>query len=135
MFLHGESWAWCLDRTVVSWIEEGYRIPFKSLPPPPPSRTPLPFRFPRRERRTLLLQELDALVQKEANWQVSESELNHAAFYASMFLVPKPNGTFRPRQDMRDGSSGSVVSLRVAMAAMVHLSCGAVRDTHSESPP
>ena len=43
-----------------------------------------------------LLKEIAALCEKGAIARVLHSQLLHAAFYDSMFLVPKPNGTFRP---------------------------------------
>ena len=52
---------------------------------------PYTITVPASERHTLLLQE----EKKSIRW-ISLSELNHAAFYASMFLVPKPNRTFCP---------------------------------------
>ena len=64
--------------------------------PSPLSRRPVPFRLPDNQNlRSYLLKESAALCEKGAIARVPRSQLHHAAFYASMFLVPKPNGAYR----------------------------------------
>ena len=69
-------------------------LPYTS--PTPLSRRVIPFCLPTNvTQRSRLLNEIQGLLDKVLV-QVPASQLDHAAFYASMFLVPKPNGTFRP---------------------------------------
>ena len=92
---YAPAWSWCQDKTVLRWIREGYQIPFHT--PPPLTRTVRPFCLPAENtRRLLLLHEIQVLLDKNVLARVPVSQLGHASFYASMFLVPKPNGTYRP---------------------------------------
>ena len=64
---------------------------------PPLTHRPVPFRLPANDKqRSLLLHEIQVLLAKNVFAQVPVSQLGHASFYCSMFLVPKPNGTYRP---------------------------------------
>ena len=73
--------------------EVGYRIPFKSNPLL--SRRPVSFRLPGNlQHHALLLKEIVILHEKG----VIASYLGpkYIILHSCMFLVPKPNGTFRP---------------------------------------
>ena len=89
---YAPAWSWCQDQVFPRWITEGYQITFHT--PPPLSRRPVLFRLPANDtQRSLLMQ---VLLDKNVIARVPVSQLGHTLFYASMFLVPKPNGTYQP---------------------------------------
>ena len=76
-------------------MSEGYRIPFHTLPPL--TRVPKPFKMPiSPTTRKAICAEIATLQRKQVICRVPKSDLNKPAFYSSLFLVPKPDGTYRP---------------------------------------
>lgn len=76
------------DKLILSWIR-GYKIPFKSQPVQlhkPPAQ-----KWSDRETKYLKL-EIDKLLKKGA---IKKCNSKKGQFLSSIFLVPKPNGTFR----------------------------------------
>ena len=72
-----------------------YMIPFLSAPTM--TRTLVPFRLPVNPlRRAAIVQAIRELIQKKVLYRVPMSGLTSPAYYSSLFLVPKPDGTFRP---------------------------------------
>ena len=86
------------DPWVVSVLRDGYRIPFRDLPPP---LTGSPVRFPTyrpdSERARALLTEIDAMITKGVLETVSDPE---SGFYSRLFLVEKSLGGWRPVIDL-----------------------------------
>ena len=94
LFHYAPAWS-CQDKTVLKWIWEGYQIPF--ITPPPITRRVRPFCLPAGEtQRLLLLHKIQMLLEKNVLARVPVSQLGHASFHTSMFLVPKPNRTYQP---------------------------------------
>ena len=90
------------EHSVRSGIQEGYRIPFTTLPPL--SHRPGPFKFSSYSYRGRRSDSQDVSVEEDRS---STREGDHSArsafasspcsgFFISMYLVPKPNGTCSP---------------------------------------
>lgn len=78
-------------------IREGLKLSFLALPPL--SLAPIPVQLPHnKERREVLLQEFQLLVEKGALERVVDGG---PGFYAHLFTVPKRTGGFRPVTDLK----------------------------------
>ena len=86
------------DPWVVSFLQDGYRIPFRDLNPP---LTGSPVRFPTywpdSERARAFLAEIDAMMTKGVLKTVSDPD---PGFYSRLFLVEKSSGDWRPVIDL-----------------------------------
>lgn len=84
------------DKYVLSVISQGYAIPFDS--PPPMTRKPVFFSVRDESHVSLLLAEIDSLLEKRAVERVE----NHQSpgYYSRLFLVKKKNGKLRPVIDL-----------------------------------
>ena len=83
---------------MVSILRDGYRIPFRDLPPP---LTGSPVRFPTyrpgSERARALLKEIDTMMTKGVLEIVSDPD---PGFYSRLILVEKSTGGWRPIIDL-----------------------------------
>ena len=96
---HWRQWsAIGADPWVVSVLRDGYRIPFRDLPPP---LTGSPIRFPTyrpdSERALALLMVIDTMMTKGVLEIVSDPD---PGFYSRLFLVEKSSGGWRPVIDL-----------------------------------
>ena len=83
------------DQWVLSLIQEGYKLEFETIPSfNGIKETKLP-----NENMSILLQEVDTLLQKQAIEKVDHN-LNQG-FYSTFFLVPKKTGGVRPVINLR----------------------------------
>ena len=81
---------------VLSVIESGYKIPFKTLPPL--SNVPLPFYITDPQEKELVQGEIDSFLSRNAVERVYNVE--SPGFHSRIFLVPKTNNTWRPVIDL-----------------------------------
>ena len=85
-----------MDMQVCSWISSGYPSNSSLLSQAGQSY----FAFTANTaQRSLLLREIEVLQEKQV---IPEAQLHHAAFYTSMSLVLKPNGTYMPILNVSD---------------------------------
>ena len=80
------------SKWVLSIIPEGFRIPFRLIPPLSSFPIKLSQSF-----SPLLREEVDILLQK---WAVERVQNPRTGFYSRIFLVPKKNGKLRPVIDL-----------------------------------
>jgi mRNA-degrading endonuclease HigB of HigAB toxin-antitoxin module len=79
------------DKWVLDVISQGYKLEFVKVPPFLGIKsTNVP-----RKNESIIKQEIDALLQKNAIEKVSQRDI-YSGFYSTLFLVPKKNGEMRP---------------------------------------
>ena len=94
----GAPLATVVDPWVVSVLRDGYRIPFRDLPPHlTKSLVPFPTYRPDSECALALLAEIDTMMAKGVLEIVSDPD---PGFYSRLFLVEKSSGGWRPVLDL-----------------------------------
>ena len=81
------------SKQVLSIVREGFRIPFRLIPP----LSSVPIKLSQ-SSSPLLREEIDSLLQKGAVERVQNP--GTPSFYSRIFLVPKKNGKLRPDIDL-----------------------------------
>ncbi|MEL7079268.1 MAG: reverse transcriptase domain-containing protein [Cyanobacteria bacterium J06582_2] len=93
-----EDWASISADPWVSRVcKEGYEIPFSGVPPLSKKPISLTAYTPGSQRHIALLEEVHAMLEKKAIELVTE---DLEGFYNRLFVVPKPNGKWRPVLDV-----------------------------------
>ena len=84
------------DQSVLSVIQEGYKLEFQPYPPP----TGIKQTSVQRDNLHIIEAEVEDLLRKDAIQKVPFQERN-LGFYSTFFLVPKKNGKMRPIINLR----------------------------------
>ena len=93
-----EAWKnYEVEPWVVKVLQEGYKIPFKSLPPLSTTPVAMTAYAQGSERFLALQEEVDSLLSKSA---VDQLEIPGPGYYSRLFVATKASGGWRPVLDV-----------------------------------